>query len=399
MNIVRQMDCLDGLATLPPCVADLVYLDPPFFTGRSHSNTTRSGSKRYAFSDVWSEAGSYAEFIHTRVSEIHRVLKNTGSIFFHCDHNATHIARLILDDIFGRENFQSEIIWHYKRWSNSKKGLLQQHQTILFYSKTSEFKWNEKRKNYSPTTNLDQILQQRARDDRGKAVYKRDAAGDVVFGSEKKGVPLGDVWEIPFLNPKAKERTGYPTQKPLELLDQIVELVTDSGDLVIDPFAGSGTTLVSASTLGRRYLGFDVSADAVALAKSRIDDPVRSSSMLLQKGAAAYVKDDPWVDGHLLGFDYDRVHRNAGIDGILRSSLNGQAVCVRVQRQGETLLEAAAAANRAAKKKPGCLFALIQTEDGFFDLKADGLMVLPSPALQLARVGGEVENLKVTKAA
>ncbi len=401
MNIVRQMDCLDGLATLPPCVADLVYLDPPFFTGRSHSNTTRSGNKRYAFSDVWSESGSYAGFMHARVSEIHRVLKDTGSVFFHCDHNATHIARSILDDVFRSENFQSEIIWSYKRWSNSKKGLLQQHQTILFYSKTADFKWNEKRKGYSPTTNLDQILQQRARDVRGKSVYKRDAAGDVVFGSEKKGVPLGDVWEIPFLNPKAKERTGYPTQKPLELLDLIVELVTDAGDLVVDPFSGSGTTLVSAATLGRRYVGFDISADAVALAKSRIDDPVRSSSMLLQKGAAAYVKDDPWVDGHLLGFDYDRVHRNAGIDGILRSSLNGQTVCVRVQRQGETLLEAAAAAKSAARKKPGCMFALIQTEGGLFDLKADGLMVIPSPALQLARIGnsGEVENLKVAKAA
>lgn len=385
MNVVKEIDCLHGLAALTEGVADLVYLDPPFFTGRAHRNTTRSGDKHYVFDDVWSVPGSYAEFIHTRMVQVHRVLKETGSVFFHCDHNASHIVRAVLDDVFGSENFQSEIIWSYKRWSNSKKGLLQQHQTILFYSKTGDFKWNGKRRPYSPTTNVDQILQQRARDTRGKSVYKRDEAGEVVFGSEKKGVPLGDVWEIPFLNPKAKERVGYPTQKPLELLDQIVELVTDEGDCVIDPFAGSGTTLVAAATSGRRYIGFDISSDAVSLARLRIENPVRSPSMLLQKGAGAYVKADAWVDSHLIGFDYDRVHRNAGMDAILRSPLDGQTVCVRVQRQNEPLLEAAAAATKAAKKKPGCVFALIQTREGIFKLKADDLIVLESPALQFER--------------
>ena len=95
-----------------------------------------------------------------------------------------------------------------------------------------------KRQDYSATTNLDQILQDRERDENGKSVYKKDKNGNVVLGKEKKGVPLSDVWEIPYLNPKAKERTGYPTQKPVLLLNQILSIVTDEGDLVLDPFCG-----------------------------------------------------------------------------------------------------------------------------------------------------------------
>lgn len=386
MSLLEQCDCLDGMTRLESQSIDLVYLDPPFFTGHAHSNTNRNGDKHYSFDDVWPERHDYVSFIHDRISQVVRILKPTGSIFFHCDHNATHIARAILDDLLGEENFQSEIIWSYKRWSNAKKGLLQQHQTILFYSRTENFKWNEKRRSYSPTTNLDQILQQRARDGRGKSIYKRDEQGEVVHGATKKGVPLGDVWEIPFLNPKAKERTGYPTQKPLELLDLIVELVTDEGDYVLDPFAGSGTTLVSAATLGRHYIGFDISADAISLAKSRIENPVRSSSQLVKKGAAAYIADDPWVDSQLHGLDFDRVHRSAGMDAMLRTPLDGKTVCVRVQRQGEPLMEAIAAGRHAMRSRPGCLLAIVHTEDGLFDHAETGVLMITSSALQLRRL-------------
>ena len=104
----------------------------------------------------------------------------------------------------------------------------------------------------------------------GKSVYKKDENGNVVLGKEKKGVPLSDVWEIPYLNPKAKERTGYPTQKPVLLLNQILNIVTEEGDLVVDPFCGSGTTCVSAKSLKRQFIGVDISKDAVELANSRL---------------------------------------------------------------------------------------------------------------------------------
>ena len=143
--------------------------------------------------------------------------------------------KIVLDEIFGVANFQSEIIWTYKRWSNSKKGLLNNHQSIFFYSKTKNFKFNTIYTDYSETTNVDQILQDRIRDEKGKSRYKVDENGRVVMGKAKKGVPLSDVWEIPYLNPKAKERVGYPTQKPIILLEQIIKLVTDENDVVLDP--------------------------------------------------------------------------------------------------------------------------------------------------------------------
>lgn len=156
----------------------------------------------------------YKHFIKERLQECRRVLKNIGIIFVHCDSSASHHIRSLLDEVFGAENFQSEIIWTYRRWSNAKRGLLNAHQTIYFYSKSDTYKFNTLYTDYSPTTNIDQILQERERDEHGKSVYKRDSQGNVVLGREKKGVPLSNVWEIPYLNPKAAERTGYPTQKP-----------------------------------------------------------------------------------------------------------------------------------------------------------------------------------------
>jgi len=213
--------------------------------------------------------------------EIHRLLSAKGSLFFHCDRNATHIARLLLDDIFGSDNFRAEIIWHYRRWSNSHRGLLPAHQTIYYYSKSDEFTFNAVRVEYSPATNVDQLLQRRERDEFNKSVYQRDDDGNVVPNGRKTGVPLGDVWDIPYLNPKAKERTGYPTQKPILLLQRIIEMSTNEEDMVLDPFCGSGTTLVAARLLNRRSMGIDVSEDAIQLTRRRLADPIRSDSLLL----------------------------------------------------------------------------------------------------------------------
>ena len=141
---------------------------------------------------------------------------------------------------------------------------------------------------YSPTTNIDQILQERKRSETGKVIYKRDEKGDVVPSKEKRGVPISDVWEIPFLNPKAKERVGYPTQKPIELLERIIKLSTDPGDCVLDPFCGSGTTLVSAALLGRTFIGIDNNPEAVRLCRQRLETPFKTDSNLLKTGADSY---------------------------------------------------------------------------------------------------------------
>ena len=270
-NNVIQGDCLDILGEIEENKADMIYLDPPFFTQEKQKLVSSKTNKEYIFNDTWNSMDEYLSYMEVRLIQCRRVLKKTGSIFVHCDRNASHYLKVLLDKIFGSSNFQSEIIWSYKRWSNSKKGLLNNHQVILFYSKTSNFKFNRIYTDYSETTNIDQILQERVRNEKGKAVYKYNADGDIVIGQSKKGVPLSDVWEIPYLNPKAKERVGYPTQKPILLLEQILRLVTDEGDFVIDPFAGSGTTVVAAKMLKRKYLGKDILPGAVELTEHRLE--------------------------------------------------------------------------------------------------------------------------------
>ena len=180
-------DCLEMLKMVPESSVDLVYLDPPFFTGNTQRLTTRNRTEQFEFSDVWKSANDYAHFLYQRMCEMKRVLKTTGSIFFHCDRNASHIARFLMDDIFGEEMFRSEIIWHYRRWSSGEKRLLPAHQNILFYTKSHDYKFNVVFVPYSSATNVDQILQKRSRDEYNKSVYAMDEQGATIFNGNKKG--------------------------------------------------------------------------------------------------------------------------------------------------------------------------------------------------------------------
>jgi site-specific DNA-methyltransferase (adenine-specific) len=357
-NVSKKMiilgDCLTVMRTFDAESIDMVYLDPPFFTQKVHRLTPRNSNREYLFEDVWESLDEYKAFISDRVRECHRLLRRTGSLFLHCHRAASHHLRLILDDVFGPDNFESEIIWRYRRWSNAKKGLLSAHQTIYFYSKTSEFKFNFEYTDYSPTTNIDQILQRRERGSNGKAVYKRLENGEIDVGGVKKGVPLTDVWELPYLNPKAAERTGYPTQKPLHLMERIIELVTDEGDVVLDPFCGSGTTLIAAKMLNRRFRGIDRSAEAINLTETRLAAPVRSDSGLLENGITSYVNQTPEIATLLTSINAVVVQRNNGIDGFLCHDFEGKPVPVRIQRAWESLEQARSKFREACKNK-GCL--------------------------------------------
>ena len=350
-------DCLSALSQIDTASVDMVYLDPPFFTQKKQSLKNSQG-KEYEFSDIWKSKSDYLSFMKERLLEIRRVLKNTGTLFLHCDSTASHYLRVLLDDVFGEVNFQSEIIWSYKRWSNSKKGLLPGHQTIFFYSKTEEFKFNTIYCNYSPTTNLDQILQERARNEAGKSSYKRDNSGNIVFGKEKRSIPMSDVWEIPFLNPKAKERTGYPTQKTVELLQRIIKISTDEGDIVLDPFCGSGTTLVAAKLLGRRYLGIDINSSAIALSRNRLNTPSKTESTLLKIGSQAYLTKSEKELSILSQLDCDIVQRNRGIDAFLKKYYLGSPVAIKIQKSNETVSQAVHLLAQAGMKKKCSLMVL-----------------------------------------
>lgn len=355
-------DCLAELKEIRGDSIDLAYLDPPFFTNREHSAVTRDRAKKFSFRDVWNGLEEYADFMAARLAEVHRTLKPTGSVFVHCDSSANFLLRVLLDSIFGPKQFRSEIIWSYKRWSNSAKGLMPAHQTILFYSKTEEYKFHTSYGPYSETTNIDQILQLRGRDEHGISAYATDLDGNVLYGTDKKGVPLSDVWDIPFLNPKAKERVGYPTQKPILLLERIIGLCTDVGDIVLDPFCGSGTSLVAAKILGRRAIGIDCSADAAALARQRLLEPFKTESALMKNGRASYITADDEALAVLRGLDILPVQRNSGIDAFLKAPAAGFMIPLRVQRKGESLIVAAEKLARAAASKNARKAILIRTQ-------------------------------------
>ena len=272
-------------------------------------------------------------------------------------------------------------------WSNSQRNPLPSHQTIFFYSKTDTYQYHQLFDDYSPSTNVDQILQRRQRDEHGKSVYARDGEGNVISDGHKKGVPIADVWDIPLLNPKAKERVGYPTQKPILLLERIISLVTLPGGLVLDPFCGSGTTLVAAELLGRNSLGVDIASEAVQLATQRLEQPFKTSSELLRKGRESYVQSDEDALAFLHGVPIVPVQRNRGIDAILKTASGENSVLIRVQRRGESLADAAELLHSAGQSKQPATLILVVTDSrqptGLFNMIPPDVLLVNSTASEL----------------
>ena len=359
IDLIVCGDALAELVSLPSGSVNLVYLDPPFFSQKSHGLTSRTTGHSYSFDDKFDSLEDYLSLLVPVLREARRILAEDGAIFLHCDRYASHHLRVEMDKIFGVENFQSEIIWTYRRWSNSKKGLLNSHQNIYFYSKSDAFKFNQIFTGYSLSTNVDQILQERTRNVLGRCAYKRNESGEVVLAKEKKGVPLSDVWNIPYLNPKARERCGYPTQKPVALLQRIIELVTDKGDTVVDPFCGSGTTCVAAKALSRHFYGIDKSEDAVQLARERLDEMVITESQVLSSGIESFSAKDEFQSSVLASLDAIPVQRNKGIDGFIRKG--GRLIPVKIQRESETIDDAIAYIEHASRGKAFAAKIVIQT--------------------------------------
>ena len=169
---------------------------------------------------------------------------------------------------------------------------------------------------------------------------------------------MSDVWEIPFLNPKAKERVGYPTQKPIELLERILKISTDEGDLVLDPFCGSGTTLVAAELMGRRFIGIDCNPEAIALSRQRLAMPTKTESRVLQLGEKEYRAKSEKELAILKQFECNVVQRNKGIDGILKKYYLNAPVALKIQKEQETVLQAAELLKNAGSKRK-CSFLIL----------------------------------------
>jgi site-specific DNA-methyltransferase (adenine-specific) len=289
-GVIECADNLESLAGLPAACVDLVYLDPPFFSNRNQQ--TVWGKEYREFEDKW-EGGMtvYLDYMRERVRQMYRVLKPTGSLYFHCDWHASHHLKVMLDTIFGLGQFQNEIIWKRTSAHSSAKRYGPVHDSIHVYSKSDDYTWNQQFQPYDesyldafythfdgerrwrrsdltgagirhgetgkPWRGIDVTAKGRhwahppsvleVMDSEGKLHWPRKANGMPMFkrfADEQPGVPLQDVWtDIPPMHNLSRERVGYPTQKPEALLERIIQASSNPGDIVLDPFCGCGTTI------------------------------------------------------------------------------------------------------------------------------------------------------------
>ena len=267
-DLVFLGDNLEIMRELEPNKIQLIYIDPPFCA----QNVLKSkawGKKIVSFNDEWGGGvQSYIRWLVPRLRECHRLLSPTGVFCLHLDQRSSHYARVELDKIFGSKNFINEIIWCYSNSGRSSKGFCKKHDTILIYSKTKSFFWN----NYKiPVSEKYLNSHYKQKDKNGKRCRIRIDAGKERIYYPKNGMTCNDWWiDVPSVNSVAKERLGYPTQKPLALLDRLIKAFTNKGDMVLDSFCGCGTTISSAQNLGRKWLGIDLSKDAIQVIKKRM---------------------------------------------------------------------------------------------------------------------------------
>ena len=305
-------DCLDILSdphVLPDESVDLIYLDPPF-NSKSNYNLPFKGQYKkdskpvMAFKDTWSwsenetehlkqlKAGSiqdqlladivemskkifkersnsaistsaYLLNMAIRLKPMKRVLKNAGSIYLHCDPTASHYLKMLMDVIFGQENFRNEIIWCYRGGGVPKLDFSRKHDVIIRYSKSKNRKFNVDDVRIPYSEESAERLQYTARSFRGDKTYDN-------YEMNPKGKHPEDWWEIQPIMPSSKERLGYPTQKPRKLLERIIMASSNKGDVVLDPFCGCGTTAHAAEMLRRKWIGIDISQFSAGLIRNRI---------------------------------------------------------------------------------------------------------------------------------
>ena len=271
-------DNLEFLRAMNSESIDLIATDPPFNKNKEFYAASGSAAEGASFQDRWTwekdvhptwqdklkddfpklynviegsnnsygkDMGAFLCFMAVRLLEMKRILKDTGSIYLHCDPTASHYLKELMDAIFGRKNFRNDIIWSYKTGGQSKRWFGKKHDNILFYSKTDDYVFNlQKERSYN----------------RGGKPYRFK---DVEEFEDENGqwytmAGMRDVWELNAIGRTSKERTGYPTQKPLALYERIIKASSNPDDIVLDPFCGCATTLVAAEKLGRQWVGIDL---------------------------------------------------------------------------------------------------------------------------------------------
>lgn len=252
----------ENLATMramPPSSVHLVYGDAPFNTGRDF----KTDDDRPAYSDKWPSLEAFVEHVRERCAAARDLLTDDGCLIVQVDPETSHYVKVALDGVFGRDCYRNEIVWRYRRWPAPSRDFQRMHDTLLRYTRQPKSeRW----------ATLYEALSPSARSANKQVAVIRDGVrrGSAISDEPSLGAPLSDVWEIGILAPSGNERLGYPTQKPRALADRIVSACSYAGDVVLDPWCGSGTTVSAAVALGRRGIGIDQSPVAVEIATARL---------------------------------------------------------------------------------------------------------------------------------
>jgi site-specific DNA-methyltransferase (adenine-specific) len=260
--------------------AQLAYLDPPFCVGASFGARAREGGwraqGRVAYDDRWPSVDAYLAWLEPRLAVVRDLLAADGTMWLHLDHRAVHAAKLACDRVFGGDAYRGEIIWVPGNGARgARRGPGVTHQTLLLYAGARDFVWNGRDPSLrEPFAATSLAMHFTAADEDGRHFRERTIGGRTYRYYADEGRALGSVWtDCPAMianTPLRRESTGYPTQKPLKLLDRIVRASSREGTLVVDPFCGSGTTLVAAAKLGRRFVGCDIGDLAIETTAERL---------------------------------------------------------------------------------------------------------------------------------
>ncbi len=353
-RVIYCGDNLDQLRKLPDACVDLIYIDPPFNSNRNYEVFWGETKEKRSFEDRHESTQAYIEFMRPRCVELARVLKKAGSFYYHCDWHASHYVKVMLDQIFGENNFLNEIIWKrsaaHSDTKQGRKAYGNVSDSIFVYSGGNDRDrvWNTKYLPYDESyledfyKHVDEQTGRRYRLDNLTAAkpggdvsyefhgtrpykgrywaYSKEnmekflAEGRLYFPQsggtpcykryldEMPGVSLQNVWDdIPPIGSKADERLGYPTQKPLTLLERILEVSSNENDIVLDAFCGCGTAIVAAQNLKRQWIGIDVSPTACRVMAKRLRDVCRlpEDEKLWRVGRGFVVRDLPWSEKQL----------------------------------------------------------------------------------------------------
>ena len=425
-NTLWYGDCLSVMQDMPLGSVDLVYLDPPFNSNRDYNAIYKDETGRplpdqiQAFNDLWElteerqrairmtpvlmrEAGiedhvvefwrtwmealrrtdkkllAYLSYMTERLLPLRGILKPTGSVFLHCDPTASHYIKVMMDGIFGHANFRNEIYWYYynKMHDSRKKLFPRATDSILWYVRDhrADFTFHQlKEERETPSRQLVRVKRD------GKMVNARDAEGKLIYQT-KTDRTLDNVWRIPALQPASPEKLGYPTQKPVKLLERIIEAASDEGQVVFDPFCGCATTIEAAHRLKRRWIGVDIAIHAIKrVAKVRLEDRLG-----LREGVDFVVKGIPrdlegardlwerdkyqfqkWAVEHVDGFVTSKKTADGGVDGRIYFALPGkhdlQSMVVEV-KGGSVGIEVVRSLRGVLERDQATMAGLIVMED------------------------------------